>query len=226
MRIKLIASWATGVFDLGLLAKDLMLYKEASQLITIANNYRYKIVDKVNKDYNASLNAEVEIKILLRQKQDIQEYISAIKGRLDLNPQLSSIIFHSWYVCALYYYTHESYDTAMHYIREFNRDYLFNNHIKDIRLEVRANILESRILLKNSTDIHRVQTILDNTIERIVDLYTQDSFWLIEPYTLYSQISETYKTELRRLKEKYTFPREMTLSKLDQFINTILMTKP
>ncbi len=119
MKHKLMASWATGVFDLGLLAKDLTFYQLADDFIKLANEYRYEIIDKVSKDYNASCNVEVELDVLLYKDQDIQRYISAVDGRVNMNPELSTTIYHSWYICALFFYGHGNYNDAKHYIRKF-----------------------------------------------------------------------------------------------------------
>lgn len=51
MKCKLIASWATSVFNLGLLVKDLLFYQIADDLVTHADKYRYKIVDSDSKQY-------------------------------------------------------------------------------------------------------------------------------------------------------------------------------
>ena len=126
MKHKLMASWATGVFDFGLLAKDLTFYQLADDFIKLANEYRYEIIDKVSKDYNASCNVEVELDVLLYKDQDIQRYISAVDGRVNMNPELSTTIYHSWYICALFFYGHGNYNDAKHYIRKFYKDFYFN----------------------------------------------------------------------------------------------------
>lgn len=226
MKHKLIASWATSVFDLGLLVKDLALYEIANEFITIANEYRYKIVNNVSKDYNASCNAEAELAVLLHQNQDIQSYISAVEGRVNMNSKLSAIIYHSWYICALYYYSHRNYDAAKHYIREFYKDFYFKGDVKDIRLEVRVKLLEARILLESDSGIKPMQAVLKDAIEIVKRLYSDDSFWLIQPYTLYENIDSGYSEELVKLKEKYVKIRENVIVQLNQFISEVKITKP
>lgn len=133
MEYKLIASWATSVFNLGLLAKDLSFYQLADDFIKLANGYRYKIIDNVSKDYNASCNAEAELAILLHRDQDIQNYISAVDGRINMNSELSTTIYHSWYICALFFYSHGNYSKARQYIRQFYKCFYFHGDVVDTR---------------------------------------------------------------------------------------------
>lgn len=226
MKHKLIASWATSVFNLGLLAKDLLLYQLADEFIMLANSYRYKIIDNVSKDYNASYNAEIELAVLLHQDQDIQRYISAVKGRMSMDPKLSTTIYHSWYVCALYFYSHADYDVAKQYIRKFYKEYYFKGDVKDVRLEVRAKLLDAKILLKSDSDIKFVQIVLDEAIERLKELYPNESFWFVEPYILYENINDRYSEELIKLKEIYSKKRESVHAQLNQFIREITNAKP
>ena len=61
-----------------------------------ANALRYEIIDHVSKDYNSSCNAYMELSALLHTDQDIQGYISAVEGRINMNPELSATIYHSF----------------------------------------------------------------------------------------------------------------------------------
>ena len=226
IRKKLIASWATSVFDLGLLAKDMMLYEAANDFISIANYCRYQIVDEYSKDYNASCNVEAEVQILLHKNQDIRKFIAAVEKRVQINPALSTTIYHSWYVCALYFFCHEDYRAAKHYIREFYKEYYFKGDVKDVRQEVRAKLLEAQILLKDGSTMVQVQTVLDDAINKIKKQYGKDSFWLIELYTIYNYIDNRYHRELAKLKEQYVFKREKSVIQLKQFFQEIIVTKP
>lgn len=226
MKRKLIVSWATSVFDLGLLAKDLSLYQLADNFIKIANAYRYEIIDHVSKDYNSSCNADMELSAFLHTGQDIQGYMSAVEGRINMNPELSTTIYHSWYICALYFYESGEYIESKHYIRKFYKDYYFQGDITDTRQEVRAKLLEAKILLKTDSDIKPVQVVLDEAIEILKDIYSKDSFWLIEPYAMYDNIEKKYNSELIKLKEKYVIKREKSYVQLEQFIKEVISTKP
>lgn len=226
MKRKLMASWAVSVFDLGLLAKDLSFYQLADDFIKLANEYRYEIVDEVSKDYNASCNAEAEMAALLHREQDIKEYLGAIKGRINMNPELSTTIYHSWYVCALFFYGHGNYDEAKHYMRKFYKDYYFQGDVIDARQEVRAKLLEARILLKCDLDNRSAQTVLDEVIKIIKKVYPDDSFWLIEPYTIYENINNRYSNVLNELKEKYVKKRETANVLLKRFAKEIIVSKP
>lgn len=226
MKYKLIASWATSVFNLGLLAKDISFYQLADDFIKLANGYRYKIIDNVSKDYNASCNAETELAILLQRDQDIQSYISAVEGRINMNSELSTTIYHSWYICALFFYSHGNYPKAKHYIRQFYKCFYFNGDVVDTRQEVRAKILEFQILFKCDPDTRNAQLVLDEAIEILKNVYLADSFWFIEPYLLYEHIDNKFSKELVRLKEKYVNRREEAFIQLRDFIKEVELTKP
>ncbi len=226
MRKKLTASWATSVFDLGLLAKDLLFYQLADDLIRIANEYRYKIVDKISKDYNASCNVEAELEVLLHHVQDIQRYIDAVEGRINMNSRLSTTLYHSWYICALYFYGQENYDMAKHYIRKFYKDFYFRGDIPDKRQEVRVKVLEARIFLKCDSDVDAARAVLDEAIAIIKKAYSDDSFWLVELYTLYENINSRYSDVLKKLKEKYVRKRENANLLLERFAKEIVISKP
>lgn len=226
MKHKLMASWATGVFDLGLLAKDLTFYQLADDFIKLANEYRYEIIDKVSKDYNASCNVEVELDVLLYKDQDIQRYISAVDGRVNMNPELSTTIYHSWYICALFFYGHGNYNDAKHYIRKFYKDFYFQGDVIDTRQEVRAKLLEARILLKTNPNVRTAQSVLNEAINLLKKVYSSDSYWLIEPYTLNEKIDDRYSEDLNRLKEKYVIKREEAYVLLKKFFKEVNLTKP
>ena len=211
MKHKLMASWATGVFDFGLLAKALTFYQLADDFIKLANEYRYEIIDKVSKDYNASCNVEVELDVLLYKDQDIQRYISAVDGRVNMNPELSTTIYHSWYICALFFYGHGNYNDAKHYIRKFYKDFYFQGDVIDTRQEVRAKLLEARILLKTNPNVRTAQSVLNEAINLLKKVYSSDSYWLIEPYTL---------------NEKYVIKREEAYVLLKKFFKEVNLTKP
>lgn len=226
MRSKLTASWATGVFDLGLLAKDLLFYELAGELISLANKYRYTIINNISKDYNSSYSVEAELSIFLHKNQDIQSYINAVEGRINMDPKLSTTLYHSWYICALYFYVHENYALAKKYIRQFYKNFYFSGDVTDIRQEVRAKLLEARILLKCDPDIISAQSVLEETIELLLKTYHSNSFWLIEPYSIYEVISDRYSKNLSNLREIYFKKRENANIQLKQFVKEIILTRP
>lgn len=226
MKRKLISSWATSVFNLGLLAKDLSFYQLANDFIKIANTYRYEIIDNVSKDYNSSCNADMELSVLLHTNKDIQGYINAVEGRINMNPKLSTTIYHSWYICALYFYECGEYAESKHYIRKFYKDYYFQGDIPDTRQEIRVRLMEAKILLKSDSDRKPVQIILDEAIEILKGMFSKDSFWLIEPYAIYDNIEGKFNSELIRLRKKYQIKREKAHVQLKQFLNEIISTKP
>lgn len=226
MRYKQILSWATSVFDLGLLLKDLLFYQLADNFISLANEYRYKLINHISKDYNSSCNVEAELSVLLHQNQNIQSYIDAVEGRINMNSKLSTTIYHSWYVCALYFYGHEDYISAKHYIRQFYKNFYFYGDVTDIRQEIRVKILEAKVLLKCDFDTTSAKIVLDDVIKTLKTTYQDNSFWLIEPYNLYENINDCYSKSLIQLKERYVKERELANVQLKQFFNKVIMTRP
>ena len=198
----------------------------ADDLIKLANEYRFEIVDKVSKDYNASCNAEAEMNALLYREQDIKEYLRAVEGRINMNYKLSTTIYHSWYVCALFFYGHGNYDEAKHYMRKFYKDLYFQGDVVDTRQEIRGKLLEARILLKCEPDNKPAQAVLDEAVAIIKKAYSEDSYWLVEPYTLYGSINSRYSDVLNGLKEKYVKKRETANAFLERFVNEIRILKP
>lgn len=160
-----------------LLAKDMMLYEAAGKFILLANKYRYDILDSINRDYNASLNVEVEMDVLMFKEQDINKYIAAVKSRVRMNPQLSTTIYHSYYVCALWSFTHKDYTSAKRYIRKFKQEFYFKGDVKDARQEIRVQLLEAQVLLKSAQQVTDVQVILDDVISKIRTRHGEDSYY-------------------------------------------------
>ena len=96
----------------------------------------------------------------------------------------------------------------------------------DIRQEVRAKLLETKILLKYNSDTISAQKVLDEAIEILKKTYQSNSFWFIEPYTLYENINNCYSKNLIDLKEKYSQKRENANIRLKQFVDELLIIRP
>lgn len=203
LRTELILSWATSVFNIGLLAKDMLLYEIADQYISLANKYRFKLLPSKCRDYNASINAKMELQTILSRYKNMEEYINAVGSRLKMTCGLSVTLDHSWYVCALYFMNLGDYKSARRYIRNFKQEFEFTNDIKDLRLKYRMQLLEVQILLKENGKIKEAQGILDEMVKGVQATYGRDSFWLIEIYRIYANISNLYNEELERLRNKY-----------------------
>lgn len=160
------------------------------------------------------------------KEQNIQKYIHAVEGRLQMNPELSTILYHSWYVCALYFYHHGDYTATMHYIHEFYKEYYFKGDIKDTRLEVRVMLLESQTLLQNGSANKKVRDILDDAVSILKSKYADDSFWFWEVYSIYENIDSCYNNKLYRLKEMYSSKREKAAMQLEEFWKEMVLEKP
>ncbi|MDE5977054.1 MAG: hypothetical protein K2G70_01110 [Turicibacter sp.] len=98
--------------------------------------------------------------------------------------------------------------------------------MKDTRQEIRAKLLETRILLKDNSDIEPAQKVLNEVIEILKNIYQDDSFWLIEPYDLYRYIDNRYSEKLIRLRGIYVPKREDANMQLKQFIQEAILTRP
>lgn len=143
-----------------------------------------------------------------------------------MNSELSTTIYHSWYICALFFYSHGNYSKARQYIRQFYKCFYFHGDVVDTRQEVRAKILEAQILFKCDPNTRNAQLVLDEAIEVLKNVYLTDSFWFIEPYTLYEYIDNRFSKELVLLKEKYVNRREDAFIQLRNFIKEVEMNKP
>ena len=196
MRKKIILSWATSVFNFSLLIKDLGLHEEAKKFMDLANKYRYEYCPLNSFDYCASLNSEMEINILLG-KEDIQKGADALQKRIAMNKELNNTLFHSYYVCALYFYYIKDYDNAMKYISRYKFEYRINNVSRDIRLEAKvAKLIMKIYILKNKTE--KAKEIYDEIIKKMIPIYGEDSVWLLSLKEVYGKIESLEKTDIEK----------------------------
>lgn len=196
MRKKIILSWATSVFNFSLLIKDLGLHEEAKKFMDLANKYRYEYCPQNSFDYCASLNSEMEINILLG-KEDIQKGADALQKRIAMNKELNNTLFHSYYVCALYFYYIKDYDNAMKYISRYKFEYRINNVSRDIRLEAKvAKLIMKIYILKNKTE--KAKEIYDEIIKKMIPIYGEDSVWLLSLKEVYGKIESLEKTDIEK----------------------------
>lgn len=184
---KMILSWATSIFNLSLLLKDLSLYDEAKKLMEIANYYRYKYISQNNFDYTASINSNAELDICLGNL-NIDKNIEALQARIEMSPELTSTLFHSYYVCALYFYYKRDYETAIKYIKRYKLEYYINDNIQDIRLSAKVAIIIMKILIKQNK-IEKAKGVYKDIISRMVPIYGEDSIWIKPLRSMYIKIS-------------------------------------
>lgn len=225
---ELTASWATTVFNLGLLAKDLELYNLAYRIIRYANQYRFKTVDYCNPDYCSSLNVYAELELFVREKQDIQWLITSIESRIDLPVGFSETLNHTWYVCAYYYYLEKDYQTALRYVNKSIEVSKKPGALTDFRQDIRTTLLLADIKYAQGNTLHNdfneLISIIIDSVNRISDLYGNDSYYLIFPIRHLLQITNKtehvskYKHIYEKLVRKYTSAIRIVEEKLGAYL--------
>lgn len=183
---ELIASWATTVFNIGLLAKDLKLYDLAYRIISIANEYRYKTVDYCNKDYCSSINVHAELELFVHSKQKLQWIIDGVESRVNLPEGFTNTMSHTWYICAYYYYIKKDYLTALLYVHKSLRLAVQKDAYHDIREQSRTKLLLGDINIelgkKDEKRKKEAVEVYKTIAKEIENFYGHDSFFLKDPY--------------------------------------------
>lgn len=181
-----VASWATTVFNIGLLAKDCELYEIAYGIINLANKYRFNTVDYQNRDYCSSLNVMAELELHLKSKQNIDWLISGIESRVNLPIGFSKTMAHTWYICALYYYQKSNYSVAIKYVYKALNESASKGALFDFRQYIRIKLLEGDIRYAKSkakqAEIKEAKDIYIDVINSITDTYGFNNYFLISPY--------------------------------------------
>lgn len=204
---ELTASWATTVFNIGLLAKDLELYELAYRLIHYANKYRFETVNYCNRDYCSSVNVCAELEIFVHSKQNLKWLIDGVESRVDLPIGFSETLSHTWYICAFYYFLKEEYAVAIKYINKSIGASNKKGSLVDFRQDVRTQILYGDI--KSVLDKIEGQTVYMNAIKSVKSIYGEESYYLLLPYRHLIQMQKTgekksgYFQRYQRLYEKY-----------------------
>ena len=80
--------------------------------------------------------------------------------------------------------------------------------------------------MKTNPNVRTAQSVLNEAINLLKKVYSSDSYWLIEPYTLNEKIDDRYSEDLNRLKEKYVIKREEAYVLLKKFFKEVNLTKP
>lgn len=224
---ELIASWATTVFNLGLLAKDLELYEVAYRLVRVANEYRFKTVDYQNRDYCSSLNVRAELELFVHEKNNLHFLIDGVESRVDLPIGFSGTLAHSWYICSYYYFKNKNFITAKVYAQKALAESNKKGTLVDFQQEIRIRILLGEIKLaqaKNEKDIDLVVKIFEEIINDIIVLYGMDSFFLLKPYKCMinavkdDYIMNEYRNKYRILDDMYRQKIREVETRLDKFV--------
>lgn len=181
-----VASWATTVFNIGLLAKDCELYEIAYSIIKLSNKYRFNIVDYQNRDYCSSLNVMAELELHLKSKQNIDLLINGIESRVNLPIGFSKTMAHTWYICALYYYQKSNYSAAIKFVYKALNESASKGALVDFRQYIRIKLLEGDIRYAQSkakqAEIKEAKDIYIDVIKKITDTYGINNYFLISPY--------------------------------------------
>lgn len=228
---ELIASWATTLFNIGLLAKDLELYDLAYQFVCYANEYRFQTIDYHNKDYCSSINVRAELELFVHKEQDVNQLINGIKSRVDLPNGFSETLSHTWYVCALYYYLGRDFPTAIRFVNKSVGASKKEGAIFDFRQDMRTKLLLGDIRADQAKEdpAFRIEAenIFKDIIEKITGMYGNDSYYLIKPYMHLRAVTNRndkvkYDIFLNSLIQHYK-PRLQTYErKLDDYIKACL----
>lgn len=224
------ASWATTIFNIGLLAKDVELYDLAHRIICYANEYRFETVDYCNRDYCSSINVRAELEMFVHEKQSLNQLIDGVESRVDLPNGFSNTLAHTWYVCAYYYYLNEEYAAAIKYINKSIGASKKVGALVDFRLDMRIKLLLGDIKAAQAVlrmaDLGEAEIIYKNVIESIIAVYGKDSYYLIAPYRHLLQIvnrseqRNEYKYHYKKLVDQYAGVVRELENKLEMYMAT------
>ena len=222
-------SWLTTIFNIGLVAKDLRLYQEAYRIISKVNKTRLKILEKSNKDYCSSVNVECELEILLGREITNSDLLRAIECRTELPDGFLETKDHTWYVCALYFYSKKKYREAVSYINKAKIVNNRNNVIHDLRQEVRSQVLLAdaryEIIKEKKGCFDSIEELYCNAVSKIHYYYGTESIYLMEIYEhLWKRFGTKYEEKYRSLNSLYGEKIEQakaTLQSFDFIINEV-----
>lgn len=221
---ELTASWATTVFNMGLLAKDLELYDLAYRIIRYANQYRFRTIDYCNRDYCSSINVYAELELFVQEKQNIEWLIKGVESRIDLPKGFAETLAHTWYVCAYYYYLKKDYPASIRFINKSISTSNKKGALVDFRQDIRTKQLLANI--KKSTFFkEEAKLILKDNMNRITALYGEDSYYLISPCRHLLNLTEEmeeivkYKRIYNKLIQKYASAVKNVEEKLEAYIS-------
>lgn len=224
------ASWATTIFNIGLLAKDLELYEIAYKIIVYANQYRFETVDYCNRDYCSSINVHAELELFVHQKQNLNWVVNGVESRVNLPKGFSDTLAHTWYVCAYYYYLKQEYSIAIKYANKSIGKAKEQGALIDFRQNIRTELLlgdiKTALARKMQANLEEVEAIYENIIDSIISLYGKDSYYLIAPYRHYLKVSnklekrEQYSCHFDELNDRYVSVVREAERKLEEYMKS------
>lgn len=228
---ELTASWATTVFNIGLLAKDLELYELAYKIIFYGNTYRFATVDYCNRDYCSSINVYAELELYVHEKKNLERLVQGIQSRIDLPEGFSNTLGHTWYICAYYFFLKKEYKTAIKYVEKAIYELRKEGAIFDFRQEIRIRLLLGNIKAEqgkvDDTYITEAERLYKAIIADIICIYGDESFFLIAPYRCLLQlengvqIHDKDKNHYQFLTQKYKPYIRETRMKLEKFMKDV-----
>ena len=217
-------SWATTLFNIGLLLKDIQEFELSYRYISCANKIRFGIMDTHNELYCNALNVQAELELILNNNI-VYQLIDIIKNKQNLPHGFSKIKGHTWYVCALYYYMQNDYEAALNYIKD-SIIYLENeNDIKDEQQLWRSLLLQGQIhrklkLIGKGYSYRDADDIFDEVIRDMKSILGDDSYFLLIPYQLKYENSckESDLDIIENIKKKYAKQKEELIENVSIYI--------
>ena len=226
---ELLASWATTVFNIGLLAKDLEMYNLAYRIICYANRYRFETVDYCNRDYCSSVNVCAELEMFVHSKQNLEWLVRSVEARVDLPEGFSETHAHTWYICAYHYYLQGEYSTAIKYIHKSVRASKKPGALVDFRQDMRTQLLFGDIMAAQAklekASMDEAENIYKNIIVSLISMYGEDSYYLISPYRHLLQTTKRekqhvqYSCDYSRLIDKYAVRVKDLENQLEKYMS-------
>lgn len=225
------ASWATALFNIGLLCRDVELYDSAYEYVLLANKIRSNILDTCNRDFCNSLNVQTELELMLHKTEDPSQVISIIDSKQSLPEGFDKIMGHTYYVCALYHFVKKNYDTAYDYSNR-SLDELFKEKSADFLQVIKSKLIlslslqhikKSAIGLQYSSNTE----IINETITDIKQILGSDSFYLAYSYKLLKIYSESkieqnlYSEKYNKIQKKYYNEKVQMKNDVESYLNTI-----
>jgi len=217
-------SWATTLFNIGLLLKDIQEFELSYKYISCANKIRFGIMDTHNELYCNALNVQAELELVLNNNI-VYQLIDIIKNKENLPHGFSKIKGHTWYVCALYYYMQNDYEAALNYIKD-SIIYLENEKdIKDEQQLWRSLLLQGQIhrnlkLMGKGYSYRDADDIFNEVICDMKSILGDDSYFLLIPYQLKYENS-CKKSDLdiiENIKNKYAEQKEEFIKNVSIYI--------
>ena len=200
-----VASWATTVFNIGLLAKDLGIYDLAYKLVAYANQRRFRAVNPANRDYCSSLNVSTELELLIGKPCILERIIRGVEVRVDLPIGFAETQAHTWYVCALYYHSIHDDEAALRYLEKADYASREEGAPYDFRQSARIKLLRADVTA--CCDDNEASRLYGEVIDSIDDACGPSSYYLIAPLRHciinLTDPEEDVCNRLRNLEEQY-----------------------